>query len=88
MNKKLQKLSEQHPPPSQARIERYMPRLNKLRLFYEEKAPDAPKMQGYMFIGFVNAIVYAADIIEKYTILTKRLARLAKEEEDETRTNR
>lgn len=78
-SKAIKDLAARYPRPSPPRFDRYMPRLKRLKNFYEDKAPDAPIAQGRMFIGFVNALVYAAETMYKYKRLTEEIAELTKE---------
>lgn len=74
-------LSRSFPPLSGEKMTRRIARLERMAAFYESKVPEAPEHQGYMFNGFVNALMYAITIIGMYAKLTKALAELAEEEE-------
>jgi len=76
---KILALAKSHPVPNEDKLERRMKRLDRMAKFYEEKAPSAPEKQSMMFTGFVSALMFAATIIKMYRKLTKQLAELAKE---------
>ena len=78
------KLSSTYPPLKREQLERRLPRMKRMQLFYEEKAPTAPGTQGNLFRGFASALDYAIAIIIRYDDLTKELAKLV-EAEDENR---
>lgn len=76
---KIEALSKSNPVPSNARIERYAPRLEKLIRFYEEKAPIAPFPQDFMFTGFIHALKYALSTMIRYRQLAQEIQSLAEE---------
>ncbi len=79
---KVINLSKAHPVLQEAKLERRLPRLERMSNFYKEKTPDAPGGQKTMFIGFVSALIYSMNIIKQYQRLTRKLARLAEEADD------
>lgn len=79
----IKSLARSHPVPSELKLDRRMNRLERMTKFYEEKAPTAPEKQGLMFSGFVSALIYAMTMIKMYRKLTRRIADLAEEAENE-----
>jgi hypothetical protein len=77
--KSIKQLSKEHPPLRPERYTRYMPRISRLKGFYEDKAPDAPLAQGYMFMGFVSALMFVAEAMEKYNELCQELKDMSRE---------
>lgn len=69
-------MARNHGVPSQEKLDRFLPRLERMRNFYEEKAnsPDCPVKQANMFTGFANALAYSIAIIHKHRKLTTKLA--------------
>lgn len=76
---KLQTLLKQHPPLDEVHFEKYIDRLNRMRQFYDDKAPDAPLAQGYLFMGFVISLAYAIETITEHRELLLELHKLAGE---------
>lgn len=83
----LKRLANKYPVPAELKMQRRMPRLERMRDFYKAKAPDAPGNQRLLFLSFVSAIEYAATIIKQYRNLTQEIKALAEKEDDEIGTN-
>lgn len=83
MNEKIIELARQHQVPSELKLERRMDRMQRMTSFYESKIPDAPEKQANMFKGFVSSLLYAMTMIKMYRKLTKALAELAEEAQNE-----
>ena len=63
--------------PPQEKVDKYMPKLEALITYYEEKVPDVPEKLGWTFTGYTYALRYAIDIMKMHKKLTKKLAELA-----------
>lgn len=83
----IKRLAKAYPVPQPTKFDRRIKRLERMRVFYDAKIPEAPTAQAALFTGFVGAIMYAITILKMHRRLTNRLAELAGEETDETRTN-
>lgn len=72
---------------AQAKFDRRIERLERMRKFYVEKAPLAGQGQNILFLGFVSAIDYATHIMHSHHSLIKKLDELTKGQDDEARTD-
>lgn len=68
-------------------VQAYLPRIERMRKFYADKAPEAPERQAAMFKGFVEALNYATITIKMYSELAQALAELAGEEPKRSEVN-
>lgn len=80
-------LSASYPVKQDHNTDRHLERLNQMARFYSNKAPEAPTQQGFMFKGFVAALLYAYSVILEHRDLTIKLAELAEGDEDGSTTN-
>lgn len=79
LQEQVNNLASRHQPPIEVKQERQLAKLLRMAQFYEDKLPEAPEKQGYLFKSFVTALFYAITIIKSYSILTARLKELAEE---------
>lgn len=87
MHQALRDILEDHPNQNRKYVRRRH-QLERMRAFYEDKAPEAPKNQGRMFMGFVEAITYFLTIGSRYNKLVSELEHLLIEGESNDDTDR
>lgn len=83
----IKRLAEKYPVPTPNKFERYMPRMERLVHFYEEKKEIAPERQSNLFKGFIHALNYFITTAKMYRKLTRELKAKAEEAENETKEN-
>lgn len=77
----VKELAKSYPPPQADKLEKRLGQIERMSGFYRDKIPTAPEKQSIMFKGFVGALLYASDMIKMYRRLTKKLEKLAEDNE-------
>lgn len=77
---RVKELHKEYPTMDLAKKQRRLEQLERMQAFYEDKIEEAPERQAKMFEGFVAALAYAINHIEKYDGLSFELYKLTKEE--------
>lgn len=86
MDDEIKRLSDKYPEPTPVKFERYMPRMERLVHFYEEKKDIAPERQANLFKGFIHALNYFITTAKMYRKLTRELKNKAEEAHNESTT--
>lgn len=76
-------LAKKYKVPAEAKVQRRLERLERMKKFYQNRAPDAPGDQANLFYSFASALTYAAELIRMYRRLTAEIAKIAKDEGDD-----
>lgn len=79
----IKRLADKYPEPTPSKFERYMPRMERLVHFYDEKKDIAPERQGNLFKGFIHALNYFITTAKMYRKLTRELKNKAEEADNE-----
>lgn len=77
----VKELAKSYPPPQADKLEKRLGQIERMSGFYRDKIQTAPEKQSIMFKGFVGALLYASDMIKMYRRLTKKLEKLAEDNE-------
>lgn len=83
----IKRLADKYPEPTPSKFERYLPRMERLVHFYDEKKDIAPERQGNLFKGFIHALNYFITTAKMYRKLTRELKNKAEEADNEIRTD-
>ena len=77
----IKELSRKFPPPNRSKLDRYGYRLDSMKAYYTEKIEVSGPGQAIVFTKFVHALVHASTLDKMYRNLTRKLAKLAEEED-------
>lgn len=86
MSEEIKRLAEKYPEPHPTKFERYLPRMERLVHFYDEKKDIAPERQGNLFKGFIHALNYFITTGKMYRKLTRELKLKAEEADNEDKS--
>lgn len=87
LQEKVNELARRYPDLQGAKFERYKPRIQRLINYYKAEAEIAPEHEGFLFSGFVHALIYSISVLHMHRKLTRELAELARGDDHAKVTN-